>query len=271
MKRTLCALFALLICMQFAPAVLAEQVPTITIDSAEFCTGNTVQLEVSISSNPGYCNITAEILYDAACLKLTEITPVNMPGMFAANPEANRVAAAAISDLKDDGTMFILHFEVLQEGAHTVSLDLLAFGSESGSDLSANVTAGQIKAQGHKYNEQNREVSCTVNGALVHTCEVCGDTYETDIVPAAGHVFDDAQDVVCNVCGFDTRRPEGDQTPGIHNMFVIVASVALIVLLLIFASLVIVVLRRRNAADIPLPYLEDWEDLEEEEAEDENE
>lgn len=267
MKRILCVLVALLLCLQFAPAVLAEQMPTITIDNAEFCTGNTAQIEVSISSNPGYCNITAEILYDATCLKLIEITPVNMPGMFVANPEANRVAAASVSDLKDDGTMFILHFEVLQEGEHTVSLELIALGSESGGDLPANVTAGKIKAQGHEYSVQHREVSCTVNGALVHTCEVCGDTYETDVVSAQGHVFDDAQDVICNVCGFDTSKPVGDQTSGSKTdggkILLIVAVVVLIMLLSVLAGMVVSVLRRRSIAAIPLPDMDD-EDFDDE-------
>ena len=277
MKRMIFMLLALFLCLQPLAVAAEEAELTIAISQAEFCAGSTARLEVSISGNPGYSHITAEILYDASCLKLTKVEPVNAPGMFADNVEANRVAAAGVNNLEGDGVMFALYFDVLQQGEHTVSLNLEAFGDADGKMLQATVQPGSIRAQMHSYQDYTSEPTCTEDGIVGRKCDICGEVDETERIPALGHTFEKESDVVCKVCGQDTSAPEetvpatkpsqpGDavDTTENGNTWLTVLVIVLIVLVLVLAVFVIVLLRRGKREDdnIPLPTFEDVDDIE---------
>ncbi len=71
---------------------------------------------------------------------------------------------------------------------------------------------------GHNYAAVITDPTCTQDGYTTHTCTVCGDNYQTDATPAAGHDFDDGtittaptpfatgiKTFTCTVCG-DTKN-----------------------------------------------------------------
>ena len=60
---------------------------------------------------------------------------------------------------------------------------------------------GEWRKVEHTYEVSTEEATCGKDGLLTYTCTVCGDTY-TEAIPATGnHIYDNACDVDCNVCG----------------------------------------------------------------------
>ena len=69
-----------------------------------------------------------------------------------------------------------------------------------------------IKPQGHKYDAETTEATCTENGKTVYTCSKCGDSYEEPII-AEGHNYIKVETIApthtakgysvytCDVCG----------------------------------------------------------------------
>ena len=257
MRKIFCILLALLLCLQVAPVVRAEETPRITVADVQQCSGEQISLVVALLHNPGYCNIELEVVYDSDALKLTDVEPVDMPGMFAAYAETNRIAAAGISNLLDDGVMCILHFDILAPGEHTVSLNVLDFGNEAGDVLPVSVSSGTVLVGEHSYHTEIKEATCTQNGATVHTCLICGHTYETDRVISQGHVFDDGQDMVCNICGLDTSKPAKPDISDVlqeENPWLMVLLAVLILAVMALSVAVVILLKRKQKAVPPLEY-----------------
>ena len=61
------------------------------------------------------------------------------------------------------------------------------------------VAAEPIEALGHKYVEDVIAPTCTLDGYTEHACENCSDVYNTDTVPALGHIDENA-DYKCDRC-----------------------------------------------------------------------
>ena len=267
MKKVICILFALLLCLQLAPVAMAEEATQIIVSDAVQCQGGKMTLEVSIVNNPGYANISLQVLYDAAALKLTDVEKVNAPSMFIANPETALISAAGMNNIHGDGVMFVLHFDVLAPGSYTVSLRLDSFGDAMAEPLTAQIREGSVKVGQHTYSVQERQPTCTEDGATVHTCEICGDVYESDSVPALGHQFDDKKDTTCNSCGLrvgegepGTTKPNttGQQNGGGNIWLVVLASVLFGALLTVLLSMIGKLHRRRRTEDnVPLPTLDE--------------
>ncbi len=72
-----------------------------------------------------------------------------------------------------------------------------------------------VPALGHAYSETVVAPTCTQEGYTLHTCARCGDSYTSDVTPAAGHKFGDwiidsdstctkegSKHRECSVCGF---------------------------------------------------------------------
>ena len=55
---------------------------------------------------------------------------------------------------------------------------------------------------GHKYESETFNATCTENGKIVYTC-TCGDSYE-EVIPAKGHSF--GEDGYCTVCGAENTK-----------------------------------------------------------------
>lgn len=277
MKRLIYVMVVLVLCCRMALPALAEAPVTITVQSTQQCQGGNMSLEVSIQNNPGYGNISLAVEYDSAALQLTEIEKVNAPSMFLANPETGKLSAAGMNDIHGDGIMFILHFTVLKAGEHTVSVRVDSLGKADGTLLTPEVVAGHVQVGQHSYETTQRQPTCTVDGATVHTCGICGDRYETDVIPAAGHQLDGPKDETCSVCGQDISQPpagtQGDhqqpddpqkQSNG-RNILLVVASVLFGILLTVLIGMLLVLHRRNKARDIPLPVLdEEYEYFDEE-------
>lgn len=279
MKRIFFVILALVLCLQPLSVLAAEGAVTVTVSNAEFCAGSTARLEVSISGNPGYSHMTAEISYDNSCLTLTKIEKVNAPSLFTANVEKNRVAAAGFENIQSDGVMFVLYFDVLQQGEHEVTVHLESIGDADGKLFSPTVVPGLIRAQVHEYQLYTSEPTCTEDGIVGKKCAICGEVQETERIPALGHSFEQESDAVCKVCGKNTEKPEETvpmTNPGQNgrpdapvatqpnHTWMIALVIVLAVLVLLLAGLVIVLLRRpkRMEDDIPLPTFEDVDDIE---------
>ena len=74
-------------------------------------------------------------------------------------------------------------------------------------DADCNVCGALRTVAGHTYEVTVVAPTCHTAGAKTHTCVFCGDTF-TDEIPATGeHVYDNACDADCNVCGTVRMAP----------------------------------------------------------------
>ena len=135
MKKRLLSII-LTFCMMFAlapAALLADESAAVQVDSASAKIGETVNIPVKLTSNPGIAAVTFEILYDEDLLTLKSIekgsvfssgnfsSDVAAKGVFWFNMEANSTAL---------GEMFSLEFEVVGSGSTEVAVQLVG-GEES--------------------------------------------------------------------------------------------------------------------------------------------
>lgn len=85
-------------CVTTAMAVGADDgaKPTITVETktGTFNVDDEVELDVSISNNPGFAGFSFGVVYDAEKLQLTEIGKGSFDGMHTPNPEKNTVVFA---------------------------------------------------------------------------------------------------------------------------------------------------------------------------------
>ena len=67
-------------------------------------------------------------------------------------------------------------------------------------DTDCNI-CGEVREITHSYDAVVTAPTCTEGGYTTYTCTVCGDTYTADETEATGHVYDNACDTDCNICG----------------------------------------------------------------------
>ena len=75
----------------------------------------------------------------------------------------------------------------------------------------------EIPATGHSYQTIITEPACTQAGYTRHLCQFCGDYFDENFIVAKGHVYLDAWDTVCNICGFE-RELTVSTTP-MHRLY----------------------------------------------------
>ena len=61
-----------------------------------------------------------------------------------------------------------------------------------------NIEGQEFDKCDHDYEVTSSTVNCDTGGSTTHTCKLCGKSY-TETTPA-GHVFDNASDMKCNIC-----------------------------------------------------------------------
>ena len=72
-----------------------------------------------------------------------------------------------------------------------------------------------VDALGHTYETLVAAPTCAVDGCITYICSACGDSY-TEVIPATGeHIYDNAYDTDCNVCGADREvQFSSEKIPG---------------------------------------------------------
>ncbi len=137
-------------CVTTAMAVGADDgaKPTITVETktGTFNVDDEVELDVSISNNPGFAGFSFGVVYDAEKLQLTEIGKGSFDGMHTPNPEKNTVVFANTTDSANDGLMFTLKFKVIagcSDGAK-VSVEKNEIKNVAGKEIATLIVSGGL-------------------------------------------------------------------------------------------------------------------------------
>lgn len=185
--------------------------------------GDTVEVAVTVSGNPGFGCYTVNLSYDTTALKLVSLSDAGCisagKGTFLPNAAGN-CASFFVMDLNNvtgNGNLFIATFEVL-DGAKAGKTYNVSASFEPGSlananneDISMGISGGSVTIDcNHVWDEGKvtKEATCTEDGVKTYTCTVCGET-KTEAIPATGHSFGEwkvTKAATCTEKGEETRE-----------------------------------------------------------------
>lgn len=104
---------------------LASESMQVTIGGGTVKAGETVTVDISVTNNPGFANMSFYIEYDKNKLRLEEITGGTLFGDVTANVNTGFINAAKTNDVSGNGTIATLTFRALSSatsGETTISL-----------------------------------------------------------------------------------------------------------------------------------------------------
>lgn len=190
--------------------------------------GDTVEVAVTVSGNPGFGCYTVNLSYDTTALKLVSLSDAGCisagKGIFLSNAAGN-CASFFVMDLNNvtgDGNLFIATFEVL-DGAKAGKTYNVSASFEPGSlananneDISMGISGGSVTIDkpvcNHVWDEGKvtKDATCTEDGVKTYTCTVpgCGET-KTEVISATGHKFGEwkvTKAATCTEKGEETRE-----------------------------------------------------------------
>ena len=116
---------ALMLCISL-PCGAQEGTPTVSASVTEAMAGDTVDIEISLESNPGIVSMTLTVEYDTAALTLVSVTDAGVFGMQSHKPELESPYTlvwcndTATENYMIEGTVATLTFTV-NEGAEEAS------------------------------------------------------------------------------------------------------------------------------------------------------
>lgn len=190
--------------------------------------GDTVEVAVTVSGNPGFGCYTVNLSYDTTALKLVSLSDAGCisagKGTFLSNAAGN-CASFFVMDLNNvtgDGNLFIATFEVL-DGAKAGKTYNVSASFEPGSlananneDISMGISGGSVTIDkpvcNHVWDEGKvtKDATCTEDGVKTYTCTVpgCGET-KTEVISATGHKFGEwkvTKAATCTEKGEETRE-----------------------------------------------------------------
>lgn len=132
-RRLIGVLLTFVMILTLLPGIIGAaeaeaKTPTITLESTESgrLKGSKVQIDVTISNNPGFVSATIPVKWDSSVLKLTEVknTEKTIPGWFG-DPDLTRLPDTyylawnndtyEVGDYKGDGVLCTMVFEVLKD------------------------------------------------------------------------------------------------------------------------------------------------------------
>ena len=113
-------------------AALAADEFTATVGTATVDAGNTVDVTVSLTNNPGFLNFEFDIQYDTSKLKLIKIRPGSILkdedddpiGSLTPNAPQNRVSYASATAVTSNGDLLKLRFEALSSASGNVEVKI---------------------------------------------------------------------------------------------------------------------------------------------------
>ncbi len=148
MKRILsCILVLILIFTSVsttAVLALAAETPTISFNSVEAETGDTVSLQLSINNNPGIAGLAVSLKYDTDALALTETKKGTLFSGFTA---AKNFAWDESEDVTADGVLATFTFavsETANPGDYGIEVIVRSCTNENLDDVDCNVQNGKI-------------------------------------------------------------------------------------------------------------------------------
>ena len=214
MKRVLrTLLIAVMAAMLMALPAMAAGAPSVGVGSASAKAGESVTLDISISSNPGFVSGKVTVTYDTAALELTGLSNVMFAGdAYAPTGMANH---SSVDPVTGDGVLVSATFKVKEgtaDGAYNVSASVSGMRDGNDALMTVNGGSGTITVttpHTHTFGEWTVKdaATCTTDGVEIRTC-ACGE-YETRTgAPATGHTYGDwtvAKAVTCTTAGVETR------------------------------------------------------------------
>lgn len=125
-RKLMSVLLALAMIFSLLPAyALASESMQVTIGGGTVKAGETVTVDISVTNNPGFANMSFYIEYDKNKLRLEEIKGGTLFGDMTANVNIGFISAAKTNDVSGNGTIATLTFRALSSatsGETTISL-----------------------------------------------------------------------------------------------------------------------------------------------------
>lgn len=125
-RKLMSVLLALTMIFSLLPTyALASESMQVTIGGGTVKAGETVTVDISVTNNPGFANMSFYIEYDKNRLRLEEITGGTLFGDVTANVNNGFINAAKTNDVSGNGTIATLTFRALSSatsGETTISL-----------------------------------------------------------------------------------------------------------------------------------------------------
>lgn len=145
MKKIVSIIIALVMiasisCVAFAAA------PVISAGEVTGMPGDTVEVPIIVSGNPGFASVFMELEYGSG-LELIDIKLGMIKSGSVANSESGKVAGAFANDVTGDGTLFIAVFKISEtasEGDVSVDVNVIEFYDEDDNNLEPSVDNGSI-------------------------------------------------------------------------------------------------------------------------------
>lgn len=151
MKRILSCILALILIFTSvsttAVLALAAETPTISFNSVEAETGDTVSLQLSISNNPGIAGLAVSLKYDTTALTLTE---TKKGSLFSGFTAAKNFAWDESEDVTDDGILATFTFTVSEAatpGDYAIEVIVRSCTNENLDDVECNVQNGEVSVK----------------------------------------------------------------------------------------------------------------------------
>ncbi|MDR0913972.1 MAG: dockerin type I domain-containing protein [Oscillospiraceae bacterium] len=195
----------LLFSMSSVLTVFAVEDPTVTVGSVSAKQGETVDVDVIISGNPGVYSFVVSLSYDETRLKLTGVKngsvlegPQHNINNLAQNPyKLTFCNPLAAEDNTANGTIVTLSFEVLSDAAEGTAEISATMDEEN--TFNSNFEPCEFRVENgavtvmHEHIagewETTLEPTCTAEGEKVQKCTICGEILNTKVITALGHDF----------------------------------------------------------------------------------
>ncbi len=192
--------------------------------------GYEVSVTISIANNPGLAGWNVGMLFDESVFEVVDLVKGDafISSSVSFGPKTNPVYATYFNfldwDVTTNGTLYTVRLKVKDTapyGTHDILLgtrndDLDNFSNQNFDTVHVAFEGTTITVMSpcdagmHTASEGvvTTVPTCGEEGEMTYVCELCGTTF-TEIIPATGmHIYDNACDDTCNVCG--VRRWVGD-------------------------------------------------------------
>lgn len=203
MKRFLALLVALIMILPMAVTVNAETAPSLSLENVSASQGETVEMQLSISNNPGLIILNLQVSYNTEALELTSVTNGSiLTGVCTVGLSAGKILLEAVnvnSDVTADGVLATLTFTVKSTAAvgnYSVNVSTLSGSNAALNRVTPSAAEGTITVTEPHTHNYSSEWSKSETEHW-HGCSGCSDKKDKNL-----HDYDNACDTECNVCGY---------------------------------------------------------------------
>ena len=171
----------------------------LTIGNVSGDRGESVELTVNVSGNPGFNAMSLKIEYDHAALRLTSAELGDI--CSSCSPSFDNLPYVTFygpRDIVKNGVVLKLTFEILsgaeyKEYAVSISYDKGNISNLKEDDVDFTIVSGSITVAiaqcVHDYKEVVTKPTCTEGGYTTYTCSKCGDSYTGNETGKLGHSY----------------------------------------------------------------------------------